>query len=413
MPSQADSFHPKLRPLDIKRVGYQGMPFFLLRDPVGLNESQLLIPETLGPLLALCDGTREIAALSSAVKLHAGIDLPERQVAEVVRQLSEALFLEDDRYAAAMARAEAAYRTAPFRIPSLAGRVYPADPAALDEAFQGYCRESGVDASADHRDSVVGVISPHIDYQRGGLTYAAVWQQAASAIRASDLVIVFGTDHCGGPGKLTLTRQSYATPWGVLPTPSRIVERLGREIGPGAFAEELHHRNEHSIELALVWLHYFARPRSREVLPILCGSFHEFVEGRQDPESYMIFERVIAALKEETAGRRVLVIAAADLAHVGPAFGDPAPFTAADRQDLHATDHSLLAAIGDADHRRFFEEIRRAGDRRRICGMPPIYMTLRLLGTASGETFRYDQCPADDDGGSLVSIAGAVLRRRT
>jgi len=63
---------------------------------------------------------------------------------------------------------------------------------------------------------VAGVISPHIDYQRGGPVYAAVWQRAAGAIRGAELVIVFGTDHSGGPGKLTralrITRKQNALP---------------------------------------------------------------------------------------------------------------------------------------------------------------------------------------------------------
>ena len=34
---------------------------------------------------------------------------------------------------------------------------------------------------------------------------------------------------------------------------------------------------------------------------------------------------------------------------------------------------------------------------------------LRLLGPMEGESMGYDQCPADVDGGSLVSIVGALL----
>ena len=42
---------------------------------------------------------------------------------------------------------------------------------------------------------------------------------------------------------------------------------------------------------------------------------------------------------------------------------------------------------------------------------PPIYLTLRLLGEVDGATTAYDQGPADAEGASLVSIAGAVLRQ--
>jgi len=34
-----------------------------------------------------------------------------------------------------------------------------------------------------------------------------------------------------------------------------------------------------------------------------------------------------------------------------------------------------------------------------------------ILGEARGRVIHYDQCPADDTFGSLVSIAGAVYRK--
>ena len=52
---------------------------------------------------------------------------------------------------------------------------------------------------------------------------------------------------------------------------------------------------------------------------------------------------------------------------------------------------------------------RRELDARRLCGLPPIYMALRYLERASGEAAGYAQCPADEAGGSIVSIAGVLL----
>ena len=48
-------------------------------------------------------------------------------------------------------------------------------------------------------------------------------------------------------------------------------------------------------------------------------------------------------------------------------------------------------------------------DQRRICGLTPIYLALRVLGEGvSGQVTAYDQCPADPMGGSLVSVAGVI-----
>ena len=61
-------------------------------------------------------------------------------------------------------------------------------------------------------------MSPHIDYERGWQTYAQLWRRCSGALDDVELAIILGTDHKGGPGALTLTRQSYASPLGTLPT---------------------------------------------------------------------------------------------------------------------------------------------------------------------------------------------------
>ena len=54
--------------------------------------------------------------------------------------------------------------------------------------------------------------------------------------------------------------------------------------------------------------------------------------------------------------------------------------------------------------------VREEKDARKVCGLPPVYLTLRLLGDdARGEVVGYAQCPADPDGGSLVSVAGVLF----
>ncbi len=118
------------------------------------------------------------------------------------------------------------------------------------------------------------------------------------AANEADLVIMFGTDHQGSNGTVTLTRQSYATPWGVLPTDQALVDKLAEALGQEtAFAEELHHAHEHSIELAAVWLHFTRGGRPVALLPILCGSFGGFVAGERDPATYEPFDAVLRVLR--------------------------------------------------------------------------------------------------------------------
>jgi hypothetical protein len=236
-----------------------------------------------------------------------------------------------------------------------------------------------------------------------------VWRAATQAAREAELVIMLGTDHQGSAGALTLTRQWYGTPWGVLPTDGHVVDALAEVLGEEAFAEELHHRGEHSIELAAVWLHFVRDSKPVPMVPILCGHFGDFIEGMPDPAAYEPFNHTRQVLGDVMASRRTLVVAAADLAHMGPAFGDPYGLDSIGRAQLRNADERLLKTVYAGDSVSFFRELRDEGDRRHVCGLPPIYLTLRLLGESSGELAGYALCPADPQGMSIVTIAGVIL----
>ncbi|HEX4460216.1 MAG TPA: MEMO1 family protein, partial [Polyangia bacterium] len=118
----------------------------------------------------------------------------------------------------------------------------------------------------------------------------------------------------------------------------------------------------------------------------------------------------LSTLNELTAGKRVLWIAGADLAHVGPRFGDKEPLDADDRTSLERRDQETLAACTRGDAAAWFEELHKERDRRRVCGLPPIFALLECAQPGTGELAVYAQCPADEAGGSLVSIASLVYR---
>ena len=407
---------PKVRSLDVRFVRKGTETYALLRDPLGLSEKEMLVPAAFAPLLSLCDGSREIGRLQTGLELLTGQRLPLPHIESFLAQLDDNLLLEGPRFAEAYRQALERYREAPYRPPAQAGTTYPESPDELRRSLEAYCRgaTAGIDEGPPAEtpaSPIIGVICPHIDYQRGWRTYAHVWQRAAPAVQETELAIVFGTDHAGGLGRLTLTRQHYATPLGVLPTARAVVDELAAALGEArAFAEELHHRKEHSIELALTWLHYFLGDRRCEVVPILCGSFEGYLEAPEGPEEDPLLEAALDALRQATAGRRVLVVAAADLAHVGPAFGDRLPLDVVARASLAAADRDLLTAVQGGDATAFYGKVKAELDGRRICGLPPVYLALRFLREPCGVVMGYDQCPADPQGGSLVSIAGAVLQ---
>ena len=397
---------PKLRTVDVRPVVLDGRPVILLRDPLQLTDKTVVISQELAPVLALCDGTRDLNGLLASLTIRYGLRIGPGVLKQLLVTLDEALLLENERFAQARRQILTEYRQAPSRPLISAGQSYPTDAEELKRLLRGYLEAA--ETASPGSTAIRGLISPHIDYARGGPVYAAVWKRAVDAVRRADLVVLLGTDHYGD-ALVTLTRQHYSTPFGVLPTAQDVVDALAEAIGEDeAFAEELYHRCEHSIELAAVWLHYLREGQPCELVPILCGSFNHFMQGEADPQHHPTINRVVEVLRQATAQRQVLVVAAADLSHVGPAFGG-APQDLWERARLQAADDELLAQVCAGDAEGFFATLKRDGNRRNVCGLPPIYLALRLLSPVQGELIAYDRCPADQQGTSFVSVCGVVF----
>lgn len=406
-----DDARPKLRKVQVSSRSVQGQPAVVLTDPLGLVDRAVAMPMEVAPLLELFDGTRDIPSLATAFELRTGLKLGPGYVEGLVTHLDEALLLDNEHFVQEYARTVENFRSAPCRPPSMAGMAYPSSPEWLERTFNEYFEGVQSVAGAESVDGPVrGLISPHIDYGRGANVYAEVWQRAAASVREAEVAIVLGTNHGDCQKLFTMTRQNYSTPWGVLPTAVDIVDAVAAALGDDeVFSEELHHRNEHSVEAAAVWLHYFVREDVCQVLPVLCGSFRRFMGGTETPGEDPQVARFVDAVTRATAGRRVLVVAAADLAHVGPAFGDHEPMDAVAKANLSAADRKLMDAMARGDAEDMFQQVKREGDRWKICGLAPIYLALRLLGSTTGRVAGYAQCPADQQETSLVSICGMLF----
>lgn len=398
---------PKLRPLDIRPIIHEERPSLLLQDPLNLSEQYLILPQALGPALMLCDGEHDAAAITATLIVEYGIRIEQAIVEELIGALDEALFLDNERAAAAEARALQAYRDAEFRPVSGAGRGYPDDPRELRLLFDGYLEAAG-DVSPLPADGKA-IISPHIDYERGNKVYARAWKRATEMARAADLVVVLATDHFSGSNPITLTRQNYATPYGVLPTAVDIVDALAEAIGEDlAFAGELYHIREHSIELVVTWLHHMRGGQPVELVPILTGSFQAFMPDGVQPAEDPVMKALLETLRQQTAGRNVLVVASGDLAHIGPAFGTP-PVGIIERAALRELDEELIGRLCAGDAEGFWQVIRREQDQTNVCGVSPFYLTLKLVGQVEGERAGYAICPADEHNTSVVSVCGMVF----
>ncbi len=418
--------HPQLRPVEVSCISHEGSDFFVLKDPRRLSEQSLLVPVALGPYLQNIDGTNTVDEIVE-VALGIGAEpVPEEILDDLLSRLDEMLLLSNGAYVGEMKRRVDEYRATPSRAPALADFAYPGSAEDLRGYLDGFAfpymvseENSLSDSSFDLRAGPLkAIITPHIDYERGGDSYGMIWEQVREQLQDVELFVVFGTDHNGDGPRLTLTGQNYETPLGTLETDTELVDDLSKilsaddSIDNHAFADEFNHANEHSIELATVWLHRALGRSDAKMLPVLCGSFGRLLmDGAISPDEHPQIFAAIERLQTVASERRTVFIAAADLAHVGPAFGDIETFLVDSdgRVRVESDDKALLESITAGDRKQFFDLIKQKSDSNKICGLAPIYMTLWASGATSGSWNAYQQCQADEEDTSFVSIGGAEL----
>jgi AmmeMemoRadiSam system protein B len=304
-------------------------------------------------------------------------------------------------------------REAPLRPATHAGGAYAGDPEALRTQMDGFFDAPDGPGTIRWADGAGGappprgLIAPHIDFHRGGPAYAWGYRDLAERCPA-DCFVILGTCHSGMADPFAVTLKGYDTPLGPAPVDREFVDALSRRAGQDLFASELSHRAEHSIEFQAVFLRYlFAGRREVTIVPVLASFVHEAIACGRTPEADPRVARFLDALAETIAAlpRRICVIAGADLAHVGPRFGDPEEVTAGWLADVEREDRAMLAAVEAGDAAAFFESAARDGDRRRVCGLSPIYAALRALEGAQGTLRRYAQWPDPQGTVTFASVA--------
>ena len=403
---------PRLRGVEAFPVEHDGERYLALRDPAGYTSSVVMLPMALLEIVSLFDGAHDVDAIQQVVMRQRGEHVDLARVEELAQALDQHGFLEGPRFEARRADVDGAFLAAPVRPASHAGGAYPADAAALAAMIDGFFATpqgpGPINRAAGGDSPVCALIAPHIDFHRGGPAYAWGYRDLAERCSA-DVFVIFGTCHAGMSHPFALTRKPYDTPLGAAPIDVDFVEAVAARARQDCFAAELAHRNEHAIEFQAVFLRYlFAGRRDVAIVPVLTSFVHEaLVRGRR-PENDRRVARFLDALGETVAAsrRRVAFVAGADLAHVGPRFGDAEPVSRAEATRLAEADRRTLEAVTAGDAQAFFDDAVRDGDARRICGLSPIWTLLRATGGAPGVLRHYGQT---SDPQCVVTFASVVF----
>ena len=410
--------NPRLRRLEIIRTDTEEGELLVFHDPQDYTPD-LALDAGLAPLLALMDGSRSTAQIAEIVR-QSDPEMPDDWLNEFVAELDENLLLDSPHFAAQRDARESDWHAATSRPAAFAGRSYPRETAELNEFLAAKLAqgEARLPTRAYDAKNVRGIVTPHIDFHRGGHVEAASYAPLVENVRATgqpfDTLVVFGIAHAGIRYPFCALDKDFATPLGTMQCDREFVSDLAERVGPQLLAENFVHKDEHSIEFAAVLCQYFDELKSSQIVPILCGGFWESLRtGRSPEEAEPDVAAFIEALREvtrahESAGRKIGWIASVDGAHVGTQFGDDTKLTPDKLREIAREDRKWCAAIEAGDRQTLHAHFARNFNRFNVDAHPALYTIMAAFPDLRGQLLDYDQAYHPDQN-IVVSFASLAL----
>ena len=386
---------PHLRPIQPKPIMKDGKPFVALRDPAMMVRQTLVVPAQTLPALQQFRGERSISEI--AVQLSGNLD----QFIELARRLDDAGLLwgptferlEDD--LKERLRSQGAF---PASASKSMGDTEQACRKAIDQYFEDT-------EDPELPGPTVGIVAPHLDYQRGWPNYAAAYY-GLHGLDAPDRVVILGTNHMGLGDGVVMSEYGFDSPFGRCPPDTAVTDKLLARLGKPLIIDQLDHLAEHSIQLQLPWIQYFFGdvPLVAALVPDPLAPMID--DGQDRVTGPQLVEAVREVLDE--VGGDTLYVASSDLSHVGLQFGEPRPVDEQRRLDVERHDRDMLANFLTSDPEAFLAGFQWNRNPTRWCSVGNMAAILELVQPDSVELIDYRQA-YDDKGLALVSSAAIAL----
>ncbi|MCB9850968.1 MAG: AmmeMemoRadiSam system protein B [Phycisphaerales bacterium] len=403
------SFVPRLRyveahPVELDGASQMGGPSFLLSDPTGLAANSITVSGPALFIISQFDGTNTLDAVRDAFAARFGQPIGSEQLVELVNGLRQARFLAGEEFEAYYAGLVAEYRAAPTRVMrSAADLGLEVDTGrVLDEMLAAAPTE---DLPAGR---VVGLVAPHLDYPRGRECYSAAYSVLRER-RCPERVVILGTNHFGRSTSVVATGKDFETPLGVTACDTAFIEALEARCGD-LRREEYDHAREHSIELQLLICQHIWGAGAFRMAAVLCPDPCGPTGTAPIDGDGVDLRAFAAALHEVVAGDETdtLVIAGADLSHIGPQFGDDRVIDDTFRSEVKMRDGEALLHLGENQPEDFVAKVAREQNPTRVCSAGCIATAMWTLPDADVRVLRYHQA-VDEAGHVGVTCAAAVF----
>lgn len=430
---------PRVRPLRGMPVqgqtpDGQNVQMLGLMDARQVSDKMLVVPPAAQLVLPLLDGQHGLGDVVGKV----GRGLTEDVLKDLLVQLDDAAFLEGPNFQKLMADTRAQFDAAEFLPPaSTAAFAESLVVAALGQnATQEQKDEQGPRRLREAMDQWMGkalekvekpsfdelpraIVAPHLDYGRGWINYGHIYGRLRVCEKPARVVIL-GTNHFGFGTGVVGCDKGYQTPLGTSPAAKDLIQKLRAALGDKLFEHRTDHENEHSIELQIPWIqHVFGKDDSGREIPVFGALVHDPAanNGLSYDGTGVDFDPFVDALKSAIAQLpgRTLVIASADLSHVGPAFGDQKPL-AGDAQDVvqfrnsvHQHDINCLQSIVQGKPQDLVASMAWQQNPTRWCSTGNLVAAATVTGSSAIELLNYGAA-MDQQGQTMVTSAAMVMK---
>lgn len=402
---------PRLRPeLDIIPIENNGESMIYFHDAMGYATNNFALNRQVGPLLSMLDGQRSIRELQPQM----GDGVTPDHLLNYIQFLDEHCLLLSPHFKHHAERVEQEYEEGSVHRSTTAGNSYPANPnelrAFLDEAFSKH-ETAPLDAA---EETIKALYAPHIDTRVGMDSYV----KAFSALRnlKPKRVVVLATSHYAGMHPdlyenkpFIVSNKNFELPLATIESDQGAIDQLlSHAEEAGITDSDRAHRNEHSIELHLLFLSYLW-DHNFSIVPILVRSFDELLymeDGHLGSQAKNFGNLLNQQFGDD---EKTLFLVSGDLAHVGKKFGDNQPA----RQmfsKVKSFDRMFMEYAEQSDKRKLLNLMQEEVDPYRICGFAPLYSLLTSIPDLKGTQLTYDLWD-ESERESAVSF-GSILYRK-
>jgi len=391
-------------------------------------------------VLPLMDGQKTLDEIVGAV----GKGLSRPILEGLVAQLDDAGLLFGPRFDEMLAKMRQEFDSAPVLPPASTAAMADAllaqdDGAAfatmspeekaergakrLREVFDQWIAAALKDVANPSLDQLPkAVVAPHIDYPRGWLNYGSVWGRLRIVDRP-DRVVVLGTNHFGESTGVCGCDKGYESPLGICEVDAELVAKLRANLGEAdaqkLFANRYDHEREHSIELQIPWIqHCLGAGEDGKFCKVFGALIHDptVINGESYDGKGVSLTAFIDALKATLAQLpgRTLVVASADLSHVGPAFGDQQSLAGDEgeaaqfRNKVFQHDREMVELIVNRKPDELVAAMCWQQNPTRWCSIGNLVAVLKVVEPQAVEMFNF-AAAMDEQGTMMVSTVGMAM----